>query len=449
MYISESLKILKNIKKLGPNTIKNNLYLFKFKNRNKENVLHLAIINTDYYLVNKILDIIDSYHELLFLINEVTYYNETPLSLAEKKNCPNNILSLLKKIYNDFNNNKNSSKNSSDQNELLLNSIKPKGLNNIHGSCYLNTVLQCFFHVKPLSLFFLKEKSKFYENSFSKAYLSVILGLCDNNKPSFKPLKFKEALIEKNPNYDSFGCDPKDVIIDFLFFMNQELLDDELSFQLNNKINKCNKEELFKYNKEQYENTKTIISELFGWFKQINRNCFLCSQTTYEFIFDFYFIFNLQKISQNIKNEPLNLINCFKDYFKNEKRIFTCQNCHKKISGTIENRICVLPKYLIIILDRGKNDKYNCQVDFDNTLDLREVTEQIEKEGYNAEYELIGATFLLGLSGAGHTVAFCKHFDGEYYLFDDSNYKWKQLNELNYLKSSYKAFLLFYERKNY
>ena len=445
MYYSESLKILKNIKDLGPNKIKNNLNLFKFKNRNKENVLHLAIINTDYYLVIKILDIIHSYHELLFLINEVTDKNETPLSLAEKKNCPNNILSLLKKIYNDFTNNKNSSKNSSDQNELLLNSIKPKGLNNIHGSCYLNTVLQCFFHVKPLSLFFLKEKSKFYENSFSKAYLSVIIGLCDN-KASFKPLKFKEALIEKNPNYDSFGCDPKDVIIDFLFFMNQELLDDELSFQLNNKINKCNKEELFKYNKEQYENTKTIISELFGWFKQINRNCFLCSQTSYEFIFDFYFIFNLQKISRNIKNEPLNLINCFKDYFKNEKRIFTCQNCHKKISGTIENRICVLPKYLIIILDRGKNDKSNCQVDFDYTLDLGEVTEQIEKEGYNTQYELIGATFLLGLSGAGHTVAFCKHFDGQYYLFNDSNYNRKELNDLKY---SYKAFLLFYERKNY
>jgi len=118
---------------------------------------------------------------------------KNPLSLAEKKNFPNNILSLIKKTYNDFTNNQNSSKNTSDQNELLLNKIKPKGLNNIHGSCYLNTVLQCFFHIKPLSLFFLKENTKFYENSFSKAYLSVILGLCDNNKPSFTPLKFKEA----------------------------------------------------------------------------------------------------------------------------------------------------------------------------------------------------------------------------------------------------------------
>jgi len=87
--------------------------------------------------------------------------------------------------------------------------------------------------------------------------------------------------------------------------MNQELLDDELSFQLNNKINKCNKEELFKYNKEQYENTKTIISELFGWFKQINRNCFLCSQTTYGFIFDFYFGYHRSRnCSLYVLSEP-------------------------------------------------------------------------------------------------------------------------------------------------
>ena len=46
--------------------------------------------------------------------------------------------------------------------------------------------------------------------------------------------------------------------------------------------------------------------------------------------------------------------------------------------------------------------------------------EQIEEKQYNTKYELLGATSLYGSSGAGHTIAFCKHFDNKYYIFDDN-----------------------------
>ena len=98
---------------------------------------------------------------------------------------------------------------------------------------------------------------------------------------------------------------------------------------------------------------------------------------------------------------------------------------------------------MIIILDRGKDDQFKCFVDFDYEIDLKDVTEQIEEKHYNTKYELIGASFLYGASGSGHTVAFCKHFDNEYYLFNDSSY-YKE--DLKNLKNS-NAFLLFYERK--
>jgi ubiquitin C-terminal hydrolase len=209
------------------------------------------------------------------------------------------------------------------------------------------------------------------------------------------------------------------------------------------KINKCNKKDLFDYNKGEFERTKTIISELFGWFKQTNSQC-NCGGNTFDFIPDFYFSFNLQKVYKNTVNKyNLNLIDCFKEYFNDEYNIFTCQQCFKKKKGIIKKRICVLPQYLVIILDRGKDDKFNCQVDFDYSLDLNEVTEQIENKKCNTKYELIGATFLLGSSGAGHTIAYCKHFDGNYYLFNDNAYQKVELYQLK----SYNPFLLFYERK--
>ena len=76
-------------------------------------------------------------------------------------------------------------------------------------------------------------------------------------------------------------------------------------------------------------------------------------------------------------------------------------------------------------------------------MDLKKVTEQIENEKYNTEYELIGATFLIGSSGAGHTVAYCKHFNNNYYLFDDTAYKEEIINNLK----NKNVFLLYYERK--
>lgn len=330
-----------------------------------------------------------------------------------------------------------------------LKNAKPKGLINIRGTCYLNTVLQCFFHIENLSKYFLKHKKEFSEKPISKAYCSVILGLIEPNPNAFMPLEFKKAMQNINPNYDKFGNDPKDVAMDIIYNINEEMLGGESSFQLNNTIDRCNKKDLFDYYKNEQDRTKTIISESFGWMKQIEKKCNYCHKITYDFISEFIFIFNLAKIYKNNyqkRNIETNINNCFEHYFKPEKKEFTCQNkiCNKANNNAcVYNKICILPKYIFIILDRGKNDHFNCHVNFDVTLDIKKFSEQNGNENISTGYILIGATFLKGKSGAGHTVAFCRHFDEEYYLFDDSYCKKEKLKNL--IKD--KAFLLFYKRK--
>ena len=83
----------------------------------------------------------------------------------------------------------------------------------------------------------------FSDIAISKACSSVVLGLSNNqhyNNP-FDPKEFKLALININQNYTSLGNDSKDIIIDILYFINEELLGREKLLQLNNKLNKCNK----------------------------------------------------------------------------------------------------------------------------------------------------------------------------------------------------------------
>ena len=52
----------------------------------------------------------------------------------------------------------------SEEDELYyLSKIKPKGLKNIDGTCYMNSTLQCFYHIKDLTDYFLKIKKKLKE----------------------------------------------------------------------------------------------------------------------------------------------------------------------------------------------------------------------------------------------------------------------------------------------
>lgn len=83
-------------------------------------------------------------------------------------------------------------------------------------------------------------------------------------------------------------------------------------------------------------------------------------------------------------------------------------------------------------------------MNFTEQIDLFDLYEPIK--GYNREtntkYSLLGGTILYGSRGSGHTVAFCKHFDGNMYIFNDSSvYKTTFENIKNE-----KIYLLFYQK---
>ena len=332
---------------------------------------------------------------------------------------------------------------------LYLSKLEAKGLINIGGTCFMNTVLQCFFHVTELTDFFIKQRNVFEDKDFSNSYSSVVDGLINSNENAFKPIKFKRALINIDQKYGSFnGCDPKDVVEEFLCTVHSELNDDA-SVKLNNKLNKLNKIEVFKYYKDQEEKTKTIISELFSWCCEREKYCPDCGNKTYDFDFDNVLIFYLEKVYKELKanffsQKKLDLINdCFKYRFMNRKKQFHCFYCDESKNGDVTEILYELPKYFIIVLDRGKDDKFQCDVNFEIDIDLSSYTEQTYEKNYSTKYSLLCATFLQGHSGCGHTVAFCKHFDNNYYLFNDSSVS---KENRNYIKNK-NAFLLFYERK--
>ena len=98
--------------------------------------------------------------------------------------------------------------------------VKSRGLVNVGATCYMNSTLQCFYHIKDLSEAIINDNDINDSLEFTNCYKNLIeelAGCKDRNKfnenqeifkatdeeiNSIKPTKFKDILSAKNPLYD-------------------------------------------------------------------------------------------------------------------------------------------------------------------------------------------------------------------------------------------------------
>jgi hypothetical protein len=140
--------------------------------------------------------------------------------------------------------------------------------------------------------------------------------------------------------------------------------------------------------------------------------------------------FDLEKIYNKIYGEEnihpnrkiLSLDECFLNYnetyhYNSEDGLY-CNICKCKNESIYSNRIFSLPPILIILLNRDKDNKFKCDVDFPENIDISQYI-QCPKSNYN--YSLIGIVSHLGSSGmTGHFISYCKHLiTNEWYCYND------------------------------
>ena len=125
-------------------------------------------------------------------------------------------------------------------------------------------------------------------------------------------------------------------------------------------------------------------------------------------------------MSNNNKIIPtITFDNCFQFLSKTEKFENTyCQFCGQIVNSNYKEYLYVMPNYLIIILNRGKGNIFNCNV---------QIPEMFCPSNYvinekNSYFNLIGVVSHFGESGMeDHFIAFCKHnIDGKWRCFNDS-----------------------------
>ena len=338
---------------------------------------------------------------------------------------------------------KNKSKKNYDPN-------KPKGLDNLGFSCYMNSILQCFFHIKKLREYFISKKNTFGTDKPVCIALAEIMDKLKNGKEkSFRPEKFKKIMGEKNQLfYGRKPGDAKDLFINLIDALLSELNDtNSQESSETEEIDLCKKEASFKETQNEIDE-KNIINQLFCGYYETIYTCPVKNKEIYSFQNESFILFELEKIKNNLNEEGnLSLNSCF-DYYNKEipKTSFYCHLCEIIQENKCQNKIYRPPEILVIILDRGKGKIFEEQVDFKTKIDLGELTE-IDEYGYkyNTSYKLIGISTHSGDSSSkGHYTAYCLNDKNEYYYFSD-DYVEKIDNEKELYDDQ--PYLLFYQRE--
>ena len=126
----------------------------------------------------------------------------------------------------------------------LTNCNKPKGLYNLGLSCYMNSLLQCFYYITELRDYFIKYKNHFLVNRpVCKALAEVMYGLKNDKKDYFEVSEFKKIMGNKNSLFQGFKAgDAKDLFINLIDALLTELhVENNKSYSSDNNIDLTNK----------------------------------------------------------------------------------------------------------------------------------------------------------------------------------------------------------------
>ena len=382
-------------------------------------------------------------------------------NLLEKTSFSINILSK-KKIINEIEKSIDFSIIEIDYGNDLsyFSNIKPKGLKNLGGCCYMNSTLQCLYHIKEFTNYIFKNRKTIQKNNglISTGLLDTFEGLSKQDSfHYYSPQKFLDNLIIIDDSFKgSNGNDSGDLLSTILTACQEELGQDSdpQDMSLDQKQENLIFSDLFHKNNE----VSSIIYEVFSYYIRIKNICFECGAIYYSINIDYMIIFNLEQVfrmnSNDLTTSSFNRVvsieNCLST-FSFDKSSFClkgmlCKYCNKVSNKFSVKSFATLPKYLIMVMYRGKDEKFECKVNFEEHLDLKESYYNvkgvpIEK---STKYSLFCGTILYGSKGYGHTVAFCKHFDNNYYIFNDTNTRKTDFNEIQ----KQKIYLLIYKKND-
>ena len=140
---------------------------------------------------------------------------------------------------------------------------------------------------------------------------------------------------------------------------------------------------------------------------------------------------------------------CFQSYLKPEKLSGNnqqfCNKCRRLNDADYFTSIYSTSNILILILNYGKGILFECDVEFDEKINISKF---VENQGCPVNYRLLGIIVHIGPSSMdGHFIAYCRGIENkeQWYKFNDGMVTQASFSEL---KNAGMPYVLFYENIN-
>ena len=121
----------------------------------------------------------------------------------------------------------------------------------------------------------------------------------------------------------------------------------------------------------------------------------------------------------------LDIYDCLKEMLKDEilsgENQIYCNKCKRMCNAINRTTLYKTPNILVLILNRGKGNFFECEIKFrsNEILDLSRYN--IINQDSPKKYKLFGVISNIGKSSdESHIIAYCQHFDDNWYMFNDS-----------------------------
>ena len=369
------------------------------------------------------------------MLNNINMMNQMQMQLMVQQNMNNIQNNFLPNNFGfnqqiNFNNNNNNLNN-----KLVIQLTYPHliGLQNIGQTCYMNSTIQCLSNISELSDYLINNYNNynFNDHPLTTAYYYLLCELFVNkdNKKYINPKDFKTILGDLNPLFQGFqAADSKDLLFFLIERLHTELnkkrVDNDIIIQKDfstMEFESRNENIMLKnfINEFTLSHNSIISDNFYGVLRSI-MTCDGCNVTKYSFQTFNMQIFVLKKLKDDKKMalgqycDKLTLMDAFLYSGKEElligENMIYCNNCRKLTSGKNKQDFYMLPKILIIVLNRGKNNiDFNEEFDIPEYLDFTNQNIVINTNSY-MKYYLTSVIKHLGESGSnGHFIAYVRN----------------------------------------
>jgi ubiquitin C-terminal hydrolase len=306
------------------------------------------------------------------------------------------------------------------------------GLINIGQTCYMNSTIQCLSNISELSDYLINNYNNYNINDhpLTTAYYNLLCDIFFNkeNKKYINPKDFKDIIGDLNSLFEGFqAADSKDLLFFLIERLHSELNKKKQNID-NNEIKDFNileiesrNEQLMLQNfiKDFSSSHNSVISDNFYGFLRSIMTCDGCGVTKYSFQTFNMQIFILKKLKEDKMEslgeycDKLSLMDAFLYFGKEEilvgENMIYCNNCKKLTTGKNKQDFYMLPKILVIVLNRGKNNvDFNEEFDIPEYLDFTNQNIVVNDKSY-MKYYLISVVKHLGeSSSSGHFIAYVR-----------------------------------------